>query len=406
MAEITKDGATGTTLSEYKEEIESAYLEIDSSWDIDPSTPDGLAIAVWAEMLANLDEEVLNAYHSVDPNSAIGQQLDRIAMFAGITRQAATHSTASVTFSGENLIEVPAGTLVRHRITGTLWATDVAVITDTNGTATVNVTCQLEGAQTGNAGTLTNIASVVGGVTSVNNDSAASLGLDEETDYAFRVRRNDSVALPGNNQIDTIYSSLVNMDGVKQVRVYENPDSEPDENGVLGHSMAIFIDGADSDDIVTTIATNKNPGCGLNRYNNEIPNKNSIDTFTTVNQQPVNVTYFRPEYFSVYVRVNIVSSTLTDADGDDIKQAIVDYSLYGLTQTVGFAKQGFRIGETIAAGRIFTPVNKLVGSDDYVANISIGLSSDSINLTTIPTRFYELGVFDSENIEVSFATPE
>lgn len=401
MAEITKNGVTGTTLSEYKEKIESAYLDIDSGWDLDPSTPDGLAIAVWSELMANLDEEVLSAYHSADPNSAIGQQLDRIAMFAGITRQAATYSTASVTFHGENLIEIPVGTLVRHRLTGTLWATDSAVFTSTSGVATVNVTCRIAGAQTGNSGTLNIISSVVGGITSVNNDNAASLGRDEETDYAFRVRRNESVALPGNNQIDTLYSALVNTSDIKQVRIYENQDSEPDGNGILGHSMAIFIDGGDSNSIVSTIASNKNPGCGLNRYNDDIPNKVSIDTFTAINQQPVNITYFRPEYFSVYVVVNIVSETLTQADEINIKQAIVDYSIYGFIETAGFAKKGFRIGETIAAGRLFTPVNNLVGSNNYASSIMIGVNENNINMTTIQTKFFELGVFDVDNIEVN-----
>ena len=59
MAEITKDGATGTTLSEYLDVMRQKYLDIDDGWDIDPESPDGLAIAAWCETLANLDEGLL-----------------------------------------------------------------------------------------------------------------------------------------------------------------------------------------------------------------------------------------------------------------------------------------------------------------------------------------------------------
>ncbi|MFE8049327.1 baseplate J/gp47 family protein [Brenneria goodwinii] len=404
MAEITKDGATGQTLNSYLDVMRQRYLDIDDGWNINPESPDGLIIAAWCETLANLDEGVIDAYHSADPNSAIGQQLDRIAAFAGITRQDATFSTATVVFTGTALVEIPAGTMVRNRITSTLWATDTTVATDNSGNATVNVTCTTAGAQGANSDNLSIIATPVGGITSVTNPDAASLGTDEESDDAFRVRRNESVALPGNNQVDNIYAALVNLDGVKQVKIYENPDSEPDSNGVLAHSMAIFLDGGTETDIVAALASNKNPGCGLNRYNSAIPNKTSVDTTTPVKKQPFNATFFRPEYVSIHVKVAIVSDSLSSADDDNIKSAIVDYSVYGFLETSGFAKTGFRIGEDVAAGRLYTPINKIVGNDDYVGSILIGTSASDITHTLLDLAFYQLGVFDADNIEITYGS--
>ncbi|PWC10642.1 phage baseplate protein [Brenneria roseae subsp. americana] len=404
MAEITKDGAVGQTLNSYLAVMRQRYLDIDDGWNINPESPDGLIIAAWCETLANLDEAVINAYHSADPNSAIGQQLDRIAAFAGITRQDATFSTATVVFTGTPLVEIPAGTLVRNRITNTLWATDTTVATDNSGNATVNVTCATAGSQGANSDNLSIIATPVGGITSVTNPDAASLGANEESDDAFRIRRNESVALPGNNQIDNIYAALVNIDGVKKVRIYENTESSPDANGVEGHSMAIFIDGGSVDDIVVTLSVRKNPGCGLNRYNASIPNRISTDT-NTPGGNPFNATFFRPEYVSAHVRVEIVSDTLTSATDAEIKQAIIDYSLNGFPETNGFAKQGFRIGETVGAGRLFTPVNKIVGNDDYVAAITVGASADDVTHSTIPIAFNQLAVFSADGIEVSYAAP-
>lgn len=400
MAEITKDGVTGTTLQEYKEEVSEKYLAIDSGWNIDPETPDGMAIAIWSELFANLDEEVVNAYHAVDPNAAQKQQLDRISAFAGLQRQPDSFSTDVVEFEGDGLIEIPAGVKVRHRLTSTLWTTDAKVFTDINGKASVSVTCTTPGAEGANPGTLTIIASPVARIRAVTNTQGASLGKAEESDNAFRVRRNYSVALPGNNQIDNMKAALDNVTGVKQTLVHENVEDQTDEHGAYGHSMAIFIDGGEMDAIAMAIATHKNPGCGLNRYNT-FPNKISVDTFTP-KKQPVNVTFFRPDYVAIYVKVDIKTSTLGEDEKEKIKEAIVDYTLVGFDETSGFAKQGFKIGEALAAGRLYTPTNYFVGGDDYVSNITIGTSSGEVNKSVIPILFNQLGVFSVDNIEINY----
>ncbi|MBC3214224.1 baseplate J/gp47 family protein [Serratia fonticola] len=400
MAEITKHGAAGTTLSEYLDTMRQKYLDIDSGWYIDPESPDGLAIAAWCETLANLDEGVIGAYHASDPNAAVGRGLENIAAFAGVRRRAASFSTTTVQFGGDGLIEVPAGTLIRHRIDDTLWMTDNAVVTSSAGVVTVSVTCIAPGAQSANIGTLTRVATPVPGIRTVTNLEAASLGLDEEKDNAFRVRRNESVALPGNNQIDNIYAALVNVDGVKQAKIFENVESEPDEHGIYGHSMALFVDGGITENIASTIAAHKNPGCGLNRYNT-IPNKVTLNTFTP-RGQPFTATFFRPDYVSIFVRVEISTSTLTDDDKPKIKEAIVDYTLLGFDETAGFAKLGFRIGERLAAGRLYTPVNYFVAGHDYVSNILIGTEAGSVDKGVIAVAFNQLGVFDVGNIEVIY----
>jgi uncharacterized phage protein gp47/JayE len=305
-----------------------------------------------------------------------------------------------VQLGGDGLIEAPAGTLIRHRVTDTLWATDNAVVTSSAGVATVGVTCIKPGAQGANIGTLTRIATPVPGIRTVTNHDVASLGLDEEKDNAFRVRRNESVARPGNNQVDNMYAALVNVDGVKQAKIFENVESEPDEHGIYGHSMALFVDGGIPENITSTIAAHKNPGCGLNRYNT-IPNKVTLNTFTPKGQ-PFTATFFRPDYVSIFVRVEISTSTLTDDDKPKIKEAIVDYTLLGFDKTAGFAKLGFRIGERLAAGRLYTPVNYFVAGHDYVSNILIGTEAGSVDKGVIAVAFNQLGVFDVGNIEVVY----
>ncbi|EMB4322240.1 baseplate J/gp47 family protein [Pluralibacter gergoviae] len=399
MADINKFGATGTTLQEFLADMRQKYLAIDGDWNIEPESPDGLQIAAWCEVLANLDEAIIQAYQSVDPNSAIGQQLDRIAEYASIRRQRATFSTSLVTFTGTPLTAIPAGTQVKHRITGTLWATDNDVVTSSAGTVSVGVTCVSSGSQGANIGTLTKIATPIGGIISVTNGVVASMGLDEETDNAFRIRRTESVARLGSNMIDNIYAELVNVNGVKKIRILENVGDAPDENGIAGHSMAIFVDGGANEDIIAAISRKKNPGCGLN-YKTNIPNKISVDTRTATGQ-PVNITFFRPEYVSVFVRIEVLIDAV-DFDESDLKKRMVDYSLKGFDETLGFSKHGFLIGEDIAAGRLYTPANYVVGGAQYVRTITVGTKSGAVDQNIIPIRFNQLGVFDAGNIEVVY----
>ena len=92
MAEITDKGIKGTSLNEYLIKLQDEHLAIDPDWNIEPESPDGQKIATDAETLANLDEQVQRSYMQNDPRSASGDGLDRIAAFAGLTRQAATPS--------------------------------------------------------------------------------------------------------------------------------------------------------------------------------------------------------------------------------------------------------------------------------------------------------------------------
>lgn len=398
MANITGNGATGTTLAEYKARVEDAYLDIDPAWNIEPSTPDGLAIAVWCEMLASLDEAVINAYQSVDPNSAVGQQLDRIAAFAGLPRKAATYSTAIVTFTGGAGIAIPSGTQVKHRVTGTIWKTGITAVTGDDGSVSLTVTCTTSGEQNANAGTLTVLSTVIGGITSVTNEDAASLGTEEESDDAFRVRRSESVASIGAGQNENLYSKLLNLDGVKQVRIYENDGVGVDENGLYGHSIAIFVDGGGDIEIAQAIISKKGQGSGLNKGNNigtsvDIVLSSSID-------YPLPTTFFRPEYITIYVRIEIHADS--ELDEDAIKSDVVDYSIYGFTETNGFSKTGFKIGEDVSSGRLYTPVNYTVGNNGYVSAIKIGISPDDVNSTLIETSINHLGVFHSDNIEIAY----
>lgn len=400
MAEITIDGVTGTTLLEYQELMQEQYAAIDPEWNITPESPDGQAIDIWSETLALLDEQVQYAYMSRDPATATGQALNDIAQYANITRQDATFSTAEVVITGVDGTVIPAGNRVRHAETGTAWALDSEV--EIAGPTTANVTATEAGALTASIGTLTEIADPVAGWASVNNEQAAAQGSDEESDNDFRLRRNQSVSLPGANQVDNIFSAVANVDGVTQARVYENSTSSTDANGLSDHSIAIFVQGGDVDEVRSAIAMKKNPGCGMNRENG-IPGEESASTTTPLGN-PLDITFFHPELVTIYVAVTIDTGALSESTKDEIKQAIVDYSLEGFTgQGDGFTRRGYQIGERVSAGRLYTPVNNIVADQGFVESIFVGASASPAS-SSVAIDFNQLAVFDIANIEVEYVS--
>lgn len=397
MAEITINGVTGTTLLEYEDQFRDAYLDIDSEWNITPESPDGQVIGIWSEALANLDEQVQFAYMARDPATATGQALDDIGDYAGLTRQDATFSTATVILSGTNGTLVPEGSRVRNSDTGTTWSLDAD--TTISGATSANVTATEAGALTAAIGTLAEIADPVAGWESVTNDDSAAIGSDEESDNAFRLRRNQSVALPGSNQVDNIFAVVANVDGVTQAIVYENPEDIADANGLGPHSIAIFAQGGDQSEIIDAIATRKNPGCGMNAGSG-FPNTITENTVTPLGN-PLTITFFRPELVSIFVEVTIDTDTLSESEKADIKQAIVDYSLEGFPPGTGFSKRGFQIGERISAGRLYTPVNDIVADKGGVDSITVG-TSPSPTGQSVAIDFDQLAVFDVNNITVDY----
>ncbi len=399
MATITTTGITGTTLLEYKELLDDSLLSIDSGWNINPESPDGQKNASDAEALATLDEQIIDTYASIDPNTAVGAALDRISYISGLERQDATYSTALVTFAGVNGTLIPAGTQVRNKTTSTLWATQTTA-TIASGTASVTVAAVEAGAKSASIGDLSIIATPIGGAQTVTNAAPAILGSDEESDAVYRVRRNLSVANPGDNQVDSLFAQIANVAGVTKLKIYENFESATDANGVLDHSMVILVAGGEPEDIASQIAK-KSPGCGLNSTEDFGDEKLVIETTTPIYGSPFTATFFRPTSVPIYVKITAVGN-ISETSIAAIKENVVKYAnatLFSDTND-GFDRTGFDIGEVVAAGKLFSPANQVIADKGYAVSITIGTDSGDVTYNTVDPSFDGVGVFDEDNIEV------
>ena len=396
MALISEVGFTGKTLLEYKEEIENAYKLIDPNWDISPTSFDGEQTAILSEMFANLDELIGLAYAACDPSSAVGQSMLNIADISGVERDPAEPSTAIVQITGDAGVTVPNGVEIKNESTNTLWTTDESIILS-GLIDEVGVTCKTVGPEPASAGDLNKFNRPLAGVHSVTNPLAAVIGKNEETINELRIKRAQTVARIGSNQVDNMRSELLDTDQVRHCVIFENDEADTDDKGVFGHSLMVIVDGGQTEAIAKSIARKKNAGCGLNKDNDVIPNRVFIDT-TTAGGSPFPCTFFRAQPVLVTVIVTLSQKANLPVNYEqDIKYKILEFatgSIFVGEEVVGFDRTGYTIGEYVTAFGLVVPVAKVMGSSADVMSITVN-GADKVEV-----EFNEIAQFSHERIIV------
>lgn len=381
MAEITPVGFLAKTEQQYFDEEQQLYLDIDSNWNLDPSTPDGLKLAADAEKFAQLDEVLQYAYNSKDPNKARDVDLDTLCSLTGVERNLGTFSTVTLTFTGSNGTIIPSGQEFESVVSGLRWVTQ-SDVTISGGTASVTALCVVRGSNNADIGTITRIVTTIGGLQTVTNSVPATAGLDAETNADLRLRRAKSVTKQGNNQVSNMVGQVLNVSGVKQCVIFENDTGVTDSNGLPPHSIAPLVDGGSDTDVALAIYIKKNPGCRLYAVGTAVT---EVVTDPIYTQQTKLITFSRPIYVDMITIVDIVNDGTLPANASDlIKLAIVNYSEGDLIAAdSGFNSKGFVIGEDVPVSRINTPINQVIGQygNSYVTSLTVnGLSSGLVNI--------------------------
>lgn len=394
MAEITENGYLVKTQNEWFEEELARYKDIDSNWNTDPSAPDGIKIATDSEIWNNLDELGQKAYNSKDPNKAIGNDLDVLAAITGTIRGAGTFSNSSVNLVGTNGTIILAGSLIESTENGSRWTIDAD--TTISGVTAAAVTAVDRGAIQASIDVLTKIVNPQSGWESATNPAVATPGTNPDTDAELRIERTNGVSLPGQNQIDSTFAAIANIDGVRRVKIYENDDTSPvDANGLPIHSTAIVVDGGDNTEIATAIYNKRNPGV----IQHELSNPITVPITSSVTGNQKDIKFNRPDYIDITLIYNITDDGTLPANADQlIKDATLNYVDGDLLDAdCGFNQTGFDIGEDVQSGRFYTPANNVIGQfgDSYVTSITINGG------TTVAINFEELSRYTDANITVN-----
>lgn len=376
MAQLTARGYLLKTQNEYFADEVQLYRNIDVEWNLDPSTPDGLKIAHDAEVFGALDEVLHQAYLSKDPRTATGYDLDIVAYISDVKREQGSRSNVELKLTGVPGTLVEAGKRVSSSATGERWIIEEGIHIDDNGEAWVNAYSERIGMIEADAHTLINIVDSVGGWTGVTNPNIATPGRVAESDGALRLRRAQSVAKNGTNQIDATKGAIYNVDGVRRCEMYENDTDVVDEIGLPPHSTCILVDGGTDEEVARVIYNKRTPGTKqfIESTTTGVEIEIASERYPSSRKQLIK--FARPKYIDVKLNVKIKDDGSLPANVSDIIiESIMEFTNGYFMQDCGdgFKRNGFEIGENVPINSLTPPINRVLGQygNAYIESIAI-----------------------------------
>lgn len=227
--ELTSTGLSIDTQTEIREALEADQRsEISDRLDLSTSSPLGQLNRILSRHLRLVQETALAIYQSIDPDSASGDALDRVAAITGTLRGAATATRVTV------VVNVDPGTYA----IGTLVANVIGRPGDTfenieaavnGGASAADVSVTFEAQTTGKVSCPSNtleISGPVSGWNAVTSNEEGALGNETQTDAELRISRAQEIANPGSASVPGVEADLLGVDGVESATVYETDVGE------------------------------------------------------------------------------------------------------------------------------------------------------------------------------------
>lgn len=342
---LNENGLQVKTSNEIQAELETAYKEIyGNNINLDSNTADGQLIGIYTQANTDLRELLTEVYNSMNPDMVRGQIQDVRYEINNLTRKGGTFTIVPLTLTVKSTVTLNGLDADYNDATATAYgASDnngnqyflIDSATLTAGTHTLPFRAQNVGLVQPVIGTITNQIYTLTEVTSIINNSApTSLGIDQETDEVFALRRERSTENRSQNSIDAMRGQLLELDGVTDAYVYnhdyENYPNGTDADGIPLNYIWVIVEGGANTDIGTVIYANSG-GAGM---------KGAISVNTvTASGQTFTSKFDRITAVPLYIRFDLqetVKATIFDMDG--IKQYIADNLVYSINELAETSK--------------------------------------------------------------------
>jgi uncharacterized phage protein gp47/JayE len=297
--------------------------------NVDANSPDGQMVNIIAQAKTDVLELSQQIYNSFDPDKAVGTSLDARCAINGVIRNAGTKTIQNVTVTTDRALSLPGlDTSVTPFTVADTSGNQYQLVSTYAfvGAASTSLVFQaaLIGAVSSLPNTIISIVTVTLGVTAVNNPATyTTLGLNEETDYALRIRRQKSVALPSQGYLEGLLGALLNTTDVTEAKVYENDTNTTDANGIPGHSIWCIVKGGTNAAVANAIYVKRNAGCGM-KGSVTVPVLQADGSFFSIK-------FDRPTSENLYISFNIVAVT-GSVDANFIRSQILAQLSYTIAQ--------------------------------------------------------------------------
>ena len=219
--------------------------------NVSPTSIMGQLLNIFAEFIALNQQVLLATYASYDPEQAAGDQLDRLAELTGTIRRGETFSVVEgvIRFSGPAV--VPDGSQIRNDDNNTIWQAINGPYTDGGGPYPEDVPAFFQavdaGPVIGQANTNWSPVTIITGFSDfLNPTDDAFQGALEESDEAFRIRRNEELYRKTIGPRGAISAQVGAIDGengtVVYARTYHNPSITPvDSDGIPFKAFNVVV---------------------------------------------------------------------------------------------------------------------------------------------------------------------
>ena len=217
-------------------------------------------------------------------------------------------------------------------------------------------------------------------VISVTNPEEAGGGQDYEDDDTYRERlRMENAARPGATAAG-IRSALMNLPGVREVNIVQNPFAEANKYGDPPYSVHIYCLGGNKQDIAECLADYIAAGITM------VGGQELMVKDATGNPLKINFDFATEKQVYVKAEINVNDSWNVDQGADDVKASVADYI------------NDLEMGNPLYITRLYGPVYAIDGVDDAI--IQIGTEPDQLAENDIKQKDFEVARCDPNNVEV------
>ncbi len=379
---LTENGLVTASNNELLDLIQQAIQQIYSPTgepiDFTSSSPDGQFTNLLATMGTINRELITQVYNATDPSKCEGTQQDSKYQLNYCYRNGGTYTIQNIDVTANKTVTLQgldgsyndntSSAFTVSDENGNLWYL-IDSTTVQRGTTSLPFRAQNTGAIVPTVGTITNIVTVIDGITNVINDVGyTSLGQETESNTAYRLRRERSVYIPSGNAYDSIISQILSLEGVIDANGENNNTNETSAQGTEPHTIWVIVNGGSNEDIANIIYSNM---AGSGTRGNVV-----IDT-ATISAQVIPIRFDRPNPISFFIRFDL-QPAYTELTVN--KQLITDFIGTNLT---------FLLGENLSTAKVTTVIVEALdslGSIGYPINVQVSLGgSSSFNYTPSST---------------------
>lgn len=362
------NGLQVKTRNEIVDDLNAAFRTIyGTDINVDQNSPDGQLIGILAQAAVDLREMLVAVNAGFDPDRAPGVILDERVTINNIARKGGTYTMQPIRLVTDRTVLLQGLDSMFNDPNGVGYTVQddagnkfilIDSITLTAGTNDLTFRAQQIGRVETTVNTITTPVTIVLGVTSINNPSGAlEIGQNEETQPELRIRRQRSVANGSAGYLNGLEGVIFGIDGVTDVKVYENYSDDTDADGIPPHCIWVIVEGGANSDIALAIYGRKSYGC-------DMLGAVSVN-IVTPNGKIFIAKFDRPAAENLYIRYDI-QPTIGSAVFDTalLKQYLVDNLEYKIGQfAVTNTITAFATASIDAYGGGGAPVNLEISKD-------------------------------------------